>query len=185
MGLFNHLRPPQLAQPPDFPWTKAVAMIDSRAKSTPADKKHGECETDSLPEVGIEKHAPKETLQRQASGPPYSIFSSRMKAWIIFLVSISALISPFGATTVLPALNVLTDVLDITPSKANISITTYMVSSFGGGDLCKADFGRSLKPLHLLSSVLCRTPMAGDYLLFSAMSSTLLPTSDSHFRPTM
>jgi hypothetical protein len=29
---------------------------------------------------------------------------------------------------VLPALTVLTDVLDITPTQANISITTYMVS---------------------------------------------------------
>jgi hypothetical protein len=67
-------------------------------------------------------------LQRTISGPPYSVFSPGMKSWIIFLVSISALISPFGATLVLPALTVLTGVLDITPTQANISITTYMVS---------------------------------------------------------
>lgn len=92
------------------------------------DKKEAERGQDVSPELDIEKHGPRETLQRQVSGPPYSVFSSRMKTWIIFLVSISALISPFGATLVLPALNVLTGVLDITPTKANISITTYMVS---------------------------------------------------------
>lgn len=88
---------------------------------------------DATAEVDIEKNGPLEKLQRQVSGPPYSVFSPRMKTWIIFLVSISALISPFGATTVLPALNVLTGVLDITPTKANISITTYMVSLTSAG----------------------------------------------------
>ncbi|KAF3001779.1 hypothetical protein E8E13_001287 [Curvularia kusanoi] len=78
--------------------------------------------------MDIEKNAPHATLQRQVSAPPYSVFSTRMKSWIIFLVSISALISPFGATLVLPALTVLTGVLDITPTQANISITTYMIA---------------------------------------------------------
>lgn len=90
-------------------------------------KKEADQERDTSPELDPEKANPRDTLHRQVSGPPYSVFSSRMKIWIIFLVSISALISPFGATTVLPALNVLTGVLDITPTKANISITTYMV----------------------------------------------------------
>ncbi len=84
-------------------------------------------EAGASPELDIEKDGSQEILQRQVSGPPYSVFTSRMKIWIIFLVSISALISPFGATLVLPALNVLTEVMDITPTKANISITTYMV----------------------------------------------------------
>lgn len=95
--------------------------------SVTEDKKEPEVARETSPEADVEKNGPRETLQRQVSGPPYSIFSSRMKTWIIFLVSISALISPFGATTVLPALNVLTGVLDITPTKANISVTTYMV----------------------------------------------------------
>lgn len=103
-------------------------MSGSRSMSVSEDKKEPEIVRDASPEVDIEKNGPRETLQRQVSGPPYSVFSPRMKTWIIFLVSISALISPFGATTVLPALNVLTGVLDITPTKANISITTYMVS---------------------------------------------------------
>lgn len=78
-------------------------------------------------EVDAEKNGRPEDLQRQISGPPYTIWGQGAKVWIIFLVSVSALISPFGATTFFPALNVLTDVLDITPTQLNISITTYMV----------------------------------------------------------
>lgn len=67
------------------------------------------------------------SLAREVSGPPYSIFGPGTKMWIIFLVSISALISPFAATTYYPALNVLSDVLHVSPTMVNISITTYMV----------------------------------------------------------
>jgi hypothetical protein len=75
----------------------------------------------------LEKAALRPDLERQLSEPPWSVFSKGMKIWIIFLVSISALISPFGASMFLPALNVLSDVLDISPTQVNISITTYMV----------------------------------------------------------
>ena len=66
-------------------------------------------------------------IERIVSEPPYSIFSPAMKTWMIFLVSVSALISPFAATTYYPALNVLSDVLSISPTMVNISIATYMV----------------------------------------------------------
>lgn len=87
---------------------------------------------DTVPaqELDVEKNEPVETLQRQASGPPYTVFGKGMKIWIIFLVSVSALISPFGATTFLPALNVLSDILEVTPTQTNIAITTYMVICF-------------------------------------------------------
>ncbi|KAI8940457.1 hypothetical protein NX059_004143 [Plenodomus lindquistii] len=81
-----------------------------------------------LREMDAEKNAPLPTLAKQVSGPPYSVFSQGMKIWIIFLVSVSALISPFGATTFLPALNVMSDVLHITPTQTNISVTTYMIA---------------------------------------------------------
>ncbi|KAF1948790.1 MFS general substrate transporter [Byssothecium circinans] len=76
----------------------------------------------------IEKNAEETALQRQVSGPPYSIFTPGQKMWIVFLVSVSALISPFGATTFYPVLNVLSDVLHVTPTMTNISITTYMIA---------------------------------------------------------
>jgi hypothetical protein len=77
--------------------------------------------------VDLEKSGQYNELQRQSSEPPYTIWGRGSKIWIIFLVSVSALISPFGATTFFPALNVLTGVLDITPTQLNLSITTYMV----------------------------------------------------------
>jgi hypothetical protein len=78
-------------------------------------------------EVHAEKNAPPAELQSQISRPQYTVWGSYAKIWIMFLVSASALISPFGATTFFPALSVLTDVLDITPTQLNISVTTYMV----------------------------------------------------------
>lgn len=78
----------------------------------------------------IEKNEPQASLERQVSGPLYSVFSKGMKIWTICLVSVSALISPFGATTFLPALNVMSDVLHVTPTQVNISITTYMVRCY-------------------------------------------------------
>jgi len=85
-------------------------------------------------------------LQRQVSGPPYSVFTQAEKIWIISLVSTSALISPFGATLFYPVLNVLSDVLHVTPTMTNISITTYMVElppAFRG---VYVDTNRSRKP---------------------------------------
>jgi hypothetical protein len=78
-------------------------------------------------EVDVEKNGRSGSLERQVSGQPYTIWGPGGKIWIIFLVSVAALISPFGATTFLPAVNVLSDVLHITPTQTNISITTYMV----------------------------------------------------------
>ncbi|EMC95464.1 hypothetical protein BAUCODRAFT_40468, partial [Baudoinia panamericana UAMH 10762] len=59
---------------------------------------------------------------------PYSIFSHKAKMFIVVAVSISSLISPFGATTFYPALNVLAEDLHVTPSLINLSLTTYMIA---------------------------------------------------------
>jgi hypothetical protein len=61
------------------------------------------------------------------SGLPYSVFSRSTKALIVFLVALSALISPFAATLFYPALNVLAKQLHVSQSLVNLSITTYMV----------------------------------------------------------
>lgn len=96
-----------------------------RSKNGSSDK--GENETPETSDV--EQAEGQNDLQRELSGPPYSIFSPRMKMWIIFLVSVSAVISPFAATTYYPALNVMAEVLDVTPTLTNVSVTTYMVCS--------------------------------------------------------
>jgi hypothetical protein len=85
-------------------------------------------------------------LQRQVSGPPYSVFTQAEKIWIISLVSTSALISPFGATLFYPVLNVLSDVLHVTPTMTNISITTYMVKLPPSFHCANIDMNRLRKP---------------------------------------
>ena len=67
-------------------------------------------------------------LSRTVSGPPYTIFSHRAKMFIVASVSVSSLISPFGATTFYPAINVLADQLHVTPTLMNLALTTYMIA---------------------------------------------------------
>lgn len=78
-------------------------------------------------DVDLEKDGNRPELSRTISGPPYSIFSPTAKMFIVISVSISSLISPFGATTFYPALNVLARELNVTPTLMNLSLTTYMV----------------------------------------------------------
>lgn len=68
-------------------------------------------------------------LARSVSGPVYSIFSPRAKLIIVMAVSVSSLISPLGATTFYPALDILAKDLHVTPTLINLSLTTYMVCS--------------------------------------------------------
>ena len=78
----------------------------------------------------VEHNEPRPDLTRAVSGPPYTIFSPRTKMFIVLSVSVSGLISPFGAVTFYPALTVMAQVLNVTPSMINIALTTYMVSLF-------------------------------------------------------
>ena len=109
----------------------AMATIKDSASDDHVDLS-SEKEKSEEVDIDVERGGVQPSLQRTMSEPPYSVFSKGMKTWIIFLVSVSALISPFGASMFLPALNELSDVLHITPTQVNISITTYMV--------CWADF---------------------------------------------
>ena len=78
-------------------------------------------------DVDFEKDGAGEDLSRVVSGPPYTIFSPRTKMFIVLSVSVSSLISPFGATTFYPAINVLARELHVTPTLMNLALTTYMV----------------------------------------------------------
>ena len=76
----------------------------------------------------VEETKDRPDLNRVVSGPPYTIFSPKTKMFIVLSVSVSGLISPFGAVTFYPALNVLAEQLNVTPSMINIALTTYMAS---------------------------------------------------------
>lgn len=81
-------------------------------------------------DVDVEQNEIRPALSRATTGPPYTIFSPKAKMFIVLSVSISGLISPFGAVTFYPALNVLAKELNVTPSMINIALTTYMVHIF-------------------------------------------------------
>lgn len=79
-------------------------------------------------EAAEERSTGMELTRTVSSGPPYTIFSHRAKMFIVASVSVSSLISPFGATTFYPALNVLADQLNVTPTLVNLALTTYMIA---------------------------------------------------------
>ena len=80
-------------------------------------------------DVDVERDGENLELSRTVStGPPYTIFSPRAKIFIVASVSVSSLISPFGATTFYPALNVLADQLHVTPTMINLALTAYMIA---------------------------------------------------------
>lgn len=79
----------------------------------------------------VEQDGGKPELTRTISGPPYTIFSRRTKMFIVLAVSISGLISPFGAVTFYPVLNVLARQLHVSPADINLGLTTYMVNLHG------------------------------------------------------
>ncbi|KAH9873950.1 hypothetical protein IAQ61_004577, partial [Plenodomus lingam] len=111
--------------------SRAKSLITAHSSTTDVSGKASEensVATASSSTTDVEKTAQSPTSTCPVSGTPYSVFGQGMKKWIIFVVSVSALISPFGATTFLPALNVVSDVLGITRTEANISITTYMIA---------------------------------------------------------
>jgi len=102
------------------------AMTSKRPSSRPPSQHSGLKEP--FEAVDLERNVTGASLNRIASGPPYTIFSPTTKMFILVSVSISSLISPFGATTFYPALDVLAAQLHVTPSMINLSLTTYMVS---------------------------------------------------------
>jgi hypothetical protein len=67
------------------------------------------------------------TLSRVSSGPPYTIFSPRMKRWIVAMNCIAAFISPITANIYFPALPTLARDLGVGVDKINLTLTTYMI----------------------------------------------------------
>jgi multidrug resistance protein len=57
----------------------------------------------------------------------YTIFSPRIKIFIIIMSSISSLFSPVSSVIYLPALDVLASFYHVSTSRINLSVTTYMI----------------------------------------------------------
>lgn len=64
---------------------------------------------------------------QDAPPPPYSVFSKKMKIFIIVMSAISTLFSPMSSFIYLPALDKLSDYYHTSVAKINFSVTTYMI----------------------------------------------------------
>lgn len=112
-------------QPPLVREESADWSVVEPAENSEAEHDHSDVEHE---QPDIEQNELRPELSRTTTGPPYTIFSKRAKLFIVASVSVAGLISPFGAVTFYPALNVLAKQLNVTPSMINIALTTYMVS---------------------------------------------------------
>jgi hypothetical protein len=105
-------------------------------------------------------------LARVPSEAPYSIFSTTAKAFIIFMVSLSALISPMAATVYYPALNPLAEQLHVSNSAITLSITTYMVRASSKQRFC-------LPPLTSIDPPSSGSSFRSDTLRYCGQASSL------------
>ena len=67
------------------------------------------------------------TSSEPLAEPPYSIFTNRQKVSITLLVSFLALISPLSGQIYLPALDPISESLNVSINLINLTITTFMV----------------------------------------------------------
>ncbi|KAL8822768.1 MAG: hypothetical protein Q9191_006507 [Dirinaria sp. TL-2023a] len=118
----------------------------------PSSREHAEV---SLPQDGNtigETRQEVGTLERVPSAPPHSVFSKRLKRYIVFLTGWSGFFSPLSASIYFPVLNTLARELNVSIGVINLTLTSYMIfqglapTFFGDlGDM----FGR--RPAYILS----------------------------------
>lgn len=65
--------------------------------------------------------------EQQPREPPFSIFTSSERRFIVVIASLAALFSPLSANIYYPALNTLSEELHESVTKINLTITTYLV----------------------------------------------------------
>ncbi|MCJ1301579.1 hypothetical protein MMC08_004380 [Hypocenomyce scalaris] len=68
-----------------------------------------------------------EALARAPSGPRHSIFSERMKKFIVFMTAWGGFFSPLSANIYFPALNTLAADFKVSNSLINLTLTSYMI----------------------------------------------------------
>ncbi|KAI0508671.1 chloramphenicol resistance protein [Xylaria bambusicola] len=114
-------------------------MASTRAAAEPRDHEDDVNDSDLDIQEGIEtsSHSQDEkqdqdrdlenTLSRVSSGPPYTVFSHRMKWWIVGMNSISAFISPITGNIYFPAIPTLATDLGVGVDRINLTLTTYMI----------------------------------------------------------
>lgn len=70
---------------------------------------------------------PEAALTRLPSGPAYTTFPPSTRKWIVTMITLAGFISPMTANIYFPVLDAVSRDLSISLSKANLTLTTYMV----------------------------------------------------------
>lgn len=68
-----------------------------------------------------------EALAKAPTGPPHSVFSPRMKKYIVFLTAWGGFFSPLSANIYFPALNTLANEFRVSNGLINLTLTSYMI----------------------------------------------------------
>ncbi|KAM5348188.1 hypothetical protein ACJ41O_008012 [Fusarium nematophilum] len=66
-------------------------------------------------------------MSRASSGPAYSAFSKKTRRWVLGLATVASFVSPLTANIYFPALNPISEDLDVSTSLINITLTSYMI----------------------------------------------------------
>jgi multidrug resistance protein len=82
----------------------------------------------------------------------YTVFSTRVKIFIIIMSAISSLFSPVSSLIYLPALDVLADFYHVSVGRINLSVTTYMIMQ-GLAPMFFADMADQMgrRPVYILT----------------------------------
>lgn len=73
------------------------------------------------------KSPPAERLQTVEDQPPYSIYTSHQKAFIVFMSAVGGFTSPLSANTYLPALPIMADFLNVSGTLINLTVTAFLI----------------------------------------------------------
>ena len=102
-----------------------------------------------LPDNAAEKV--KEAFQPDAAEKNYTDWKPWEKRFIVFMVSMAAFFSPLSANVYFPIFNTLSDVLNVSGTLINVTVTTYMVSPYPLRKHCvSAPSDRFTKIIHFM-----------------------------------
>ncbi|EFX01825.1 major facilitator superfamily transporter multidrug resistance [Grosmannia clavigera kw1407] len=112
----------QCAPKPRTYLSTAVLLVEPPSEDVVADEEGSPSSSPSPIHNVVTTLPPEEQVP-----PPYSIYSTWEKRWIVLGASLGAFISPLTGQIYLPALNKIETDFHITASKVNLTVTTYMI----------------------------------------------------------
>lgn len=68
-----------------------------------------------------------ELARTVSSGPPYTVFTTGKKRFIVIMAMVGGFFSPFSANIYFPALNLIASDLHVSNALVNLTLTTYMI----------------------------------------------------------